>query len=78
MLVMGGGGYAYPKHALTAHPALDMDVVEIDPSITRLARRWFFLDELERIAADRLRLITADARTFISQALAEGHATMRL
>ena len=26
----------------------------------------------ERIAADRLRLITADARTFISQALAEG------
>lgn len=31
-----------------------------------------FLDELERIAADRLRLITADARTFISQALAEG------
>lgn len=72
VLVMGGGGYAYPKHALTAHPALDMDVVEIDPSITRLARRWFFLDELERIAADRLRLITADARTFISQALAEG------
>lgn len=41
VLVMGGGGYAYPKHALTAHPALDMDVVEIDPSITRLARRWF-------------------------------------
>ncbi len=72
VLVMGGGGYAYPKHALTARPSLDMDVVEIDPAVTRLARRWFFLDELERIAADRLRLITADARTFVSQALAEG------
>lgn len=72
VLMMGGGGYAYPKYALSTYPTLNMDVVEIDPSITRLARRWFFLDELERIAAGRLRLITADARAFVSQSLAEG------
>lgn len=72
VLVMGGGGYAYPKHVLTTHPTIDMDVVEIDPSITRLARRWFFLDELELIAGDRLRLITADARSLIFRAMAEG------
>lgn len=72
VLMLGGGGYAYPKHALTQHTDLRMDVVELDPAVTRLARRWFFLDELERIAGERLGLITADARTYLSQAIAEG------
>ena len=72
MLMMGGGGFAYPKHALTSHGSLAMDVVEIDPAVTRLARRWFYLDELECIAGPRLRVVTADARSFVSTALAEG------
>lgn len=71
-LMLGGGGFAYPKHALTTHDALVMDVVEIDPAVTRLARRWFYLDELERMAGPRLGVHTADARSFVSGALAEG------
>lgn len=72
VLMLGGGGYAYPKHALTQHAGLVMDVVEIDPAVTRLARRWFFLDELERLAGERLRSITADARGYLTRAVAEG------
>ena len=34
VLMLGGGGYAYPKHALTQHAGLVMDVVEIDPAVT--------------------------------------------
>ncbi|MDO4437333.1 MAG: fused MFS/spermidine synthase [Coriobacteriaceae bacterium] len=70
--MLGGGGYAYPKHALTQRPELAMDVVELDPAVTRLAHRWFSLDELEQIAGDRLRLIEGDARAYLSQAIAEG------
>lgn len=72
VLMLGGGGYSYPKHALTAHPSLAMDVVELDASVTLLARRWFYLNELECIAGDRLRLITADARSHMGEALAAG------
>lgn len=72
VLMLGGGGYSYPKHALTSRPELSMDVVELDASVTLLARRWFFLDELERIAGARLGVITADAREFMFEALAGG------
>ena len=74
-LMLGGGGFAYPKHALTTRPDLRMDVVEIDPAIVRAARDYFFLDELEqRLAeeaaaagrcASRLRVITLDGRAYL-------------
>lgn len=72
VLMLGGGGFAYPKHALSQHTDLAMDVVEIDPSIVRAARRWFFLDELERLVGARLNVYTADARNYLSQALEQG------
>lgn len=65
MLMLGGGGFAYPKFALMSHEGLRMDVIEYDGEITRLARRWFYLDELERTAGDRLRVITAEARSYL-------------
>lgn len=45
-LMLGGGGYAWPKWALVRHPDLRLDVVEMDAAVTDIARRWFFLDEL--------------------------------
>lgn len=72
VLMLGGGGFSYPKHALTKHEFLAMDVAEIDPSIIRVARRWFFLDELERRVGDRLAIHTEDARAYLSQALERG------
>ena len=65
VMVMGGGGYSLPKYLAAYVPAVRVDVVEIDPAITQIAREFFFLDEcLEKTGAERdgrLRLVTGDA-----------------
>ncbi len=66
VLMLGGGGFAYPKHALTERAGLTMDVVEIDPSVTRAARRKFFLDKLEAEVGRRLHVFCDDALTFLA------------
>ena len=45
VLMVGGGGYAYPKHIIATRPEVHMDVVEIDPAITRIALTDFYLTE---------------------------------
>lgn len=67
VLMLGGGGFAYPKHALTEHPELHMDVVELDPSVVDVARRWFYLDRLCAVAGARLRIVTEDARAYLER-----------
>ena len=63
--VLGCGGYDYPEHLIANHPNTVVDAVEIDPAITDLARRYFFLDRLieeyETEQSGRLRLICNDA-----------------
>lgn len=78
VLMIGGGGFAYPKHLLTKRDDIDMDVVEFDPAIVRAARRWFYLDELEARLADpttsrgnRLRVIEEDGRAYLERLAAE-------
>lgn len=75
VLMIGGGGYAYPKHFVASQPHGAMDVVEIDPVITRIAREHFFLGELmERFSTretGRLNLVTADGRTYLEERAAE-------
>ena len=69
--MIGGGGYAYPKHFIDAQAHGVMDVVEIDPVITRIARRHFFLDELMAKHATResgrLNLLTADGYEYLQR-----------
>ena len=67
VLVLGGGGCAWPKHVVSTRPDVRLDVVEIDPAVVRLAWDKFFVRELvdEFGAADRLRLVTADARAYL-------------
>ena len=67
VLMLGGGGCSYPNYALSTHPHLHMDVVEIDPVIIDIARKHFYVDELlERFEAqNRLRLIADDGRAFV-------------
>lgn len=60
MLVLGGGGFSFPKYALAHYPDLEIDVVELDPGITALARSHFGL-----LDNPRLRIIEEDARTFL-------------
>nr|WP_075575808.1 fused MFS/spermidine synthase [Olsenella timonensis] len=72
VLVMGGGGYSLPKYLAAYVPEARVDVVEIDPAMTALAREFFFLDEcLEKTGAERdgrLRLVTGDAWGFVRAA----------
>lgn len=62
MLMLGGGGYSVPKHLLNRHPNLHMEVVELDPGVTNLARRFFALDD-----DPRLTIHHEDARTFLNR-----------
>lgn len=75
VLMFGGGGYAYPKYLLTSRSNVRLDVVEIDPAVTEVARRWFFLGELKlRLAnpalaqGNELSIYTADGRSYLEAA----------
>lgn len=70
VLMIGGGGFSYPKHLLTQYDDVSMDVVEIDPAVIEIARRFFFLDRLEKTLAsngreDRLHIIAQDGLEFL-------------
>jgi len=68
VLMIGGGAFSYPKHLLSSDdPRLQgasIDVVEIDPAIVDIARRHFFLDEVESwhgpAGTGRLNIIIGD------------------
>lgn len=62
-LMIGGAAYSYPKDFLARHPEATMDVVEIDPGLTDLARQHFGLKD-----DPRLRIYHEDARTLINRA----------
>lgn len=68
LLLIGGGAFSYPKHVLTQHVQATMDVVEIDPVVIDIARRHFFLDELEVTAGERLRSFAVDGMEFLRNA----------
>ncbi len=76
VLMLGGGGCAYPKHFVTSQPHGAIDVVEIDPAVIRIARKHFFVDELIEMCGTgphaRVNLICADAREFL-QSGGEAH-----
>lgn len=49
-LMFGGAGYSYPKNFLLTYPEATIDVVEIDPKVTELAKKYFNLKENLRLA----------------------------
>lgn len=61
-LMIGGCGYSYPKDFLNQFPGATMDVVEIDPGMTQIARQYFKLDK-----NDRLNIFHEDARIFLNR-----------
>ena len=72
VLMIGAGAYSYPKHLLTSRNDTSIDVVEIDPAIVEIARKHFYVDELEQRYGDagdgRLRTIVEDGVTFLAHA----------
>lgn len=69
--VLGCGGYDYPEHLIAHHPGVIVDAVEIDPAITALAKRYFYLDrlieEFDTEATGQLNLIESDALSFLRE-----------
>lgn len=87
VLVLGGGGYAYPKHLIATRPDVHVDVVEIDPQINAIAQNWFFLPKLtmryDLASTNRLRMICADGAAYLADLAAalrdgpDGQATQQ-
>ncbi len=59
-LMIGGAAYSYPQFLLNYYPDLDVDVVEIDPKLTKLAKKYFGLKD-----DDNLNIYHNDARIYI-------------
>ena len=70
ILLIGGAGYSYPKYYISHYPKKRMDVVEIDGDITKIAKKYFYLDKLIRDynleENKRLNLITEDGRVYLN------------
>ncbi|MGB7070737.1 MAG: fused MFS/spermidine synthase [Pyrinomonadaceae bacterium] len=62
-LIIGGAGYSFPKEYLKKYSNACIDVVEIDPGMTRIAREHFRL-----VDSERLSIIHQDARVFLAGA----------
>ena len=61
ILMLGGAAYSFPKSFLLAYPDKKLDVVEIDPSMTEIAREHFDLPD-----NDNLSIYHEDARVFLN------------
>lgn len=62
MVMLGGAAYGYPKHFLETYPGKTLDVVEIDPGVTEVAKKYFRLQD-----NPRLEIHHQDARVFFGQ-----------
>lgn len=71
-LVMGGGGFSFPKWLVTHTRRLEVDAVEIDPKVIAIARGRFCLAEAEDAADGRLRVVCADAWEWLCGGCDEG------
>ena len=61
-LMLGGAAYSYPKDYLRQFPEAVMDVVEIDPKVTELAKKYFRLKD-----DPRLNIYHEDGRFFLNR-----------
>jgi SAM-dependent methyltransferase len=62
VLVIGGGGYSLPRHILTAYPGASVDVIELDPAVTQVARARLGLVDHPDLAIHH-----GDARTVLAE-----------
>jgi spermidine synthase len=61
-LLIGGAGYSYAKDYIRSYPLAKLDVVEIDPGMTALAKKHFALQD-----SARMRIFHEDGRIFINK-----------
>ncbi|MGA2518917.1 MAG: fused MFS/spermidine synthase [Thermodesulfobacteriota bacterium] len=59
-LFLGGGGYTFPRFIDAKYPKAEIDVVEIDPEITRTAKKYLGVSE-----STKIRTFNEDGRWFV-------------
>jgi spermidine synthase len=67
VLFLGGGGYTFPRFIEASYPDAGVDVVEIDPEVTRVARTYLGVSDTTRI-----RSFNEDARWFLMNSKEKG------
>jgi len=60
-LLIGGAGYSFPKDYLKKYETAEIDVVEIDAQMTKIAKKYFRLEE-----NPRLKIFHEDGRIFLN------------
>jgi spermidine synthase/MFS family permease len=68
VLVIGGGGYTFPRCARTLVPTARLDVVEIDPGVTAVAR-----EHLALWPDPGMHSVHMDGRQFLAEKAPAGH-----
>ncbi|NQT95996.1 MAG: fused MFS/spermidine synthase [Candidatus Omnitrophica bacterium] len=61
-LFLGGGSFSMPEALSSAYPGAEVEVVEIDPEVIEVGKRFFRLDNYRNV-----RPIAADARRYLRQ-----------
>lgn len=61
-VMLGWAGYSYPKDFLVKYPEAKIDVVEIDPKITALAKKYFNVKD-----NPKLTIYHEDARVYLNK-----------
>ena len=64
-LMIGGAGYSFPRDYLKVYKEAHIDVVEIDPGMTQIARNHFRLEDNAR-----MNIIHEDGRMYVNRAAA--------
>ena len=69
-LMFGGAGFQFPKYLISHYPNKKIDVVEINPLAVDIARKYFFLNDLEKDfgaeSSGRLRIFIGDGMDFLT------------
>lgn len=61
-LIVGGAGFVFPAHFVSKDLGEKIDVVEIDPAMAEIAKKYFYFKDMEN-----LHVYTDDARNFIQK-----------
>ncbi|HEX7011593.1 MAG TPA: fused MFS/spermidine synthase [Steroidobacteraceae bacterium] len=67
VLIIGLGGGTLPRALTQLVPGVRIDVVEIDPAVVRVARKYF-----EFTAGPNVRVFEMDGRVYVKRAMREG------
>ena len=76
-LLLGGGGFAYPKFYISHYPDKTMDVVEISRDMVEVSRYLFYLEEMVTQQGMRWEDVLPDAGRSASDAGGESETARR-